>query len=359
MLQTEPAARQIFARSRLQFGGRADISVLLVHAPAPERQPAEAAFQHADAQARVAVEDAAADEGGEKAHRAPWMRGEPAKKDVVPQIAMPGVIGRVPGRAVVHDRQVVLGGCAPDRIEIGVVGRDLVDRRLDRHRPTGLAPLADFRDRGADITRRGDDRPLQPVRKAAAKLRHMAVKGADHAGFERRVVDPDEAAPAARHQEMHVGPLVVHVRDSVRGIVVLNARTRQLAAAPSGLAPAVSLARQCLAQHATISLRGDAVAVQAVAGMLGRNADRRPVGCEFGKPRAERGIDAPLQHLRRRQHMRVGIVDAESVLHAPAPSPAVRTARRRPPPTGSAASPSRQTGSSTAGPSPAASTRPG
>src|SRR5438552_16904166 len=59
----EAAAGQVFARLHLELGGRADIGVLLVHAAAPERQPAKAAFERAKAQARIAVEDAAADKG--------------------------------------------------------------------------------------------------------------------------------------------------------------------------------------------------------------------------------------------------------------------------------------------------------
>src|SRR5579862_4544714 len=73
------AALQVFARLHVEFGGRADIGVLLVHAAAPERQPAEAAFQRAEAQIRVAIQRAAADEGGDKAHRAPRVRRQPAE----------------------------------------------------------------------------------------------------------------------------------------------------------------------------------------------------------------------------------------------------------------------------------------
>jgi hypothetical protein len=62
---------------------------------------------------------------------------------------------------VVHDRQAVLGGGAPDRLEIGVVGRDvLAERRLDGNRPGRIAPLADFLDRRGDLARGALIRPF-------------------------------------------------------------------------------------------------------------------------------------------------------------------------------------------------------
>src|ERR1700737_3310696 len=73
----EPAIRQVFARGVLQGCRAADIAGLLVHPPRPERQPAEAAFEPPPAQARMAVEDPAADERGDKPPRAPGGRGHP------------------------------------------------------------------------------------------------------------------------------------------------------------------------------------------------------------------------------------------------------------------------------------------
>src|SRR5262249_45506511 len=67
----KPAARNVFARSMLERRGAANIDRLLVHTPSPEWQPAEAAFEHTHAQARIAVEDAGADKGGDKPHCAP------------------------------------------------------------------------------------------------------------------------------------------------------------------------------------------------------------------------------------------------------------------------------------------------
>src|SRR6516165_11398659 len=100
----EAAAGQVFARFQFERCGAADIDELLVHTPRPERQPAEAAFEHTHSEARVTVHDAGADEGGDKPHSSPRMRGEPAEEDVVPDIAIGGVVWRIPGRAVVRDR---------------------------------------------------------------------------------------------------------------------------------------------------------------------------------------------------------------------------------------------------------------
>ena len=148
-----------------------------------------------------------------------------------------------------HDRQGVFGGRAPDRVEARVIDRGFVDLRLDRDGPLRFPPFPDFLDRAVGIARRGDDRSLQPVRILPAEIRHVAMEGADHAGFERDVIDADQARPAAGHEEMHVGPLVVHVGDAVGGIVVLHARTRHFRAHPHRVAAAVVGPRRRLAEH--------------------------------------------------------------------------------------------------------------
>src|SRR5579872_1823640 len=80
----------------------------------------------------MTVQNTAADERRNKPHCAPRVRREPSEEDVVPHVVVARVIGRVPRRAVVHDRQTVFGGGAPDRIEIRVIHRNFVDLRLDR-----------------------------------------------------------------------------------------------------------------------------------------------------------------------------------------------------------------------------------
>src|SRR5689334_6273771 len=74
-----------------------------------------------------------------------------------------------------------------------VIDRDLVDLWLDRGGPFRLPPFPDFLDRAVDVARRGDDRSLEPVRILPAEIRHVAMEGADHAGFERDIVDADQA----------------------------------------------------------------------------------------------------------------------------------------------------------------------
>src|SRR5205814_199007 len=123
--EEKPHALQIVLGVVLELGAAADIFVLLVHPPAPERQPAEAAFEEADAQLGMAIHDAAADHRGDEPHGAPRMRGKPAEEDVVPEIESARKIGRRPGEAVMRNRQIVLDACVPDRLERGVVGRDV------------------------------------------------------------------------------------------------------------------------------------------------------------------------------------------------------------------------------------------
>src|SRR5207249_1474522 len=108
--------------------------------------------------------------------------------------------------------------------------------------------LADLPDRARDIARRGNNRPLEPVGVASAEILHVAVEGADHPAFERRVVDPNEAGPAARHEKMNVGAFVVHVGDAVLRLIVLDPGARQFRAAPVAVAPGVALARLRLAE---------------------------------------------------------------------------------------------------------------
>src|ERR1700758_2192860 len=82
----KPPARHVFAGLHLERRGAADIDRLLVHAPGPKRQPAEAAFEHAHPQSRIAVEDPAADERADKPHCAPGMRRQAAEEDVLPEV---------------------------------------------------------------------------------------------------------------------------------------------------------------------------------------------------------------------------------------------------------------------------------
>src|SRR5271169_4314278 len=92
----EPAARHVFAGLLLEGCGAADINRLLVHTPGPERQPAEAAFENAHPQARILVEEAAADKRADKPHGTPRVGRQTAEEDVVPKILVARIIGRVP-----------------------------------------------------------------------------------------------------------------------------------------------------------------------------------------------------------------------------------------------------------------------
>ena len=249
------------------------------------------------------------------------MRREAAEKDVVPQVEDAGEIGRRPGEAVVHDRQIVLVGGAPDRVELGMVGRNVLgDERHHRDGPARFAPFADFLDRSVDIARRGDDHALQPVGMVAAEIGHVPVEGADDVDLDRRVLVADKAGPRGRDQEMRVGALVVHVLEPAFGLVVLGPGARLLRAHPLGVAAAMGLARRRLAEDALVG--NLAVAVDMAAGCSAGFAgpDRLAVLRQFGKARPEAGIDVGVEDFRGRLDMRVGVEYAQPVFHHAPPS---------------------------------------
>src|SRR5256885_17003138 len=98
-------------------------SRLLVHALGPEGEPAEAALEDAHAQARIAVHDPAADEGGHEPHPAPGVRGEPAEEDVVPEIPVAREVRRVPGGGLVPACPGGLATGPPEAVHIPGVHR--------------------------------------------------------------------------------------------------------------------------------------------------------------------------------------------------------------------------------------------
>ncbi len=215
-----------------------------------------------------------------------------------------------------HDRQVVLQRGAPDRIEIGVIDRDLVrHQRHHRNRPARFAPFADLMDRGVDVAGRSDDHALQPVGILARKIAQMPVIGPDHCDFDARVVMSDKTGPGGRDQKMRVGPLVVHVLNAGLGLVVLHPGARHLAAHPMGIAPGMGLARRRLAEDPAIGDLAEAVDVAAggAAGIV--RSDRHAVCGQVGETAAEPRIDVFFEHLGRRFDMGIGVVYAQPILH--------------------------------------------
>src|ERR1700746_3521630 len=92
----------------------------------------------------------------------------------------------------------------------------------------------------------------------------MAVIGADHADLERRVGKADEAEPRSRNQKMDVGPLVIHVRDTVVGAIVLDAGPGHLAAHPSRLTAGKALAWRLFAEDPAVIFRAHTIVVEPV-----------------------------------------------------------------------------------------------
>src|SRR5262245_15182339 len=71
----EPSPGDVVADLVLEVGDAAEnILGLVVETTAPEREPAAAAFQDAEAQRLVALHDPGANKGADRAHRSPGMR---------------------------------------------------------------------------------------------------------------------------------------------------------------------------------------------------------------------------------------------------------------------------------------------
>ena len=211
------------------------------------------------------------------------------------------------------DGQVVFLRRTPDRLEIGVIGRDVGrHQRLHRYRPFRIPPFADLAHGFLGNAGRGDDQALQPVRELSAEIGDVAVIGARHRDLESGVVEPDKAHKRAGDQEMHVRPFIVHVQDTVGGLRVLHSRARHLAAAPARLAAGEGLARRRLAEHAAIEFPAKAVGMQTVAGIMA-------IGRQLGEPRSKARVEIALEHLCGRTDMRVGVINAKAVSHGGSP----------------------------------------
>src|SRR6516225_2894295 len=118
---------------------------------------------------------------------------------------------------------------------------------------------------------------------------------------------------------MDVGPLVVHVLDSVLGLVVLHPGAWHLAAHPPRLAAGEGVARGLFAEHPAVIFRADAVVVGAADACDRSLSDRQAVSLELGKTRPKARVDIFVQHLCGRIDVSIGIVHAEAVLHAASP----------------------------------------
>ena len=165
-----------------------------------------------------------------------------------------------------------------------------------------------------DDARRRDDRALQPVRRDAAEIVHVAVIGADQIDLDRRVGMADAGGPGRGNEEMPVGALDIHVVYPVRGIVVLHAGGGAQPAAPDA-AVARTLARLCFAERALIDLLVEAVERAGAAAFFAR-LDRYLEGRQLRQARAEGRIDIFVEHLGAGVDVGVDIVDAKAVLHA-------------------------------------------
>ena len=243
------------------------------------------------------------------------MGGETAEEDVVPQILIAGEVRRVPGVAVVHDGEVVLLRRPPDRLQVGVVHRDvLAEHGQDRRRPLRSSPLRDLAHGLVHGARGGHDRGLQARRELSAEIGRVTMIGADQSDLELDVRQSDDAHPERGHHEMRICPLVVHVLDPVLGLVILHAHPRLLRPHPVGAAAGERVVRAGRPEHAAIELRGDPVLIG-----VGRASDHLArgdaVGRQLGEARPKVRIDVPIQDVRGGIDVRIGVPGAQAVSH--------------------------------------------
>ena len=107
---------------------------MLVDAAHPERQPAVARLERRDAQRRITIHHAGADERRHVAHAAPRMRRRALQPEVLPGVEPARRIGGHNREGVEHHGQVMLLRRCPYRLERWMIERHAI-RRVPHHRP--------------------------------------------------------------------------------------------------------------------------------------------------------------------------------------------------------------------------------
>ena len=296
----EPAAHHVFGWRHFQWRGGTDIDRLLVHAPGPEWQPAEAAFQHAHAQPRIAVEHAPTDERRGEPHRAPGMRGKPAQEDVVVQVAVAGIVRRGPGEAMVGDRQVVL-------LRFRQIGSRLGWSTGNPSATSGITATAHFALAQVRISRTASstsrvEAMIGPVSRSGC----CPQKSAMWRWKARIIATSIELSSTPTKLSHDVGiRKCTSVPSSSMSFTRLSAWSSWMPARGRRvpihfeIPPAEGFARRCLTQDASIAFGAGAIGVQ-IAVPLDGLADRQPVWRQFRQPRPEVGIERTCRALRRR-----------------------------------------------------------
>ena len=141
----------------------------------------------------------------------------------------------------------------------------------------------------------------------------MAVIGANQSDLQLDIGKTDGTDPRRRDEEMNVRALVVHVLDAILGAVVLDPDPRLLGASPVRASTREGFVRTGFPEHTAVGLRIDAVLMG-----VGCTADLTrdgPVGRQLGQAPPKVRIDVPVQDLRTRIDVRVGIVRSQTGPH--------------------------------------------
>src|SRR5687767_3231842 len=115
-----------------------------------------------------------------------------------------------------------LGGL-PDGLQVWVIHRSVfTEQWLDCYGPLGRPPLADLAHRLIDSTRGGDDHAFEACRELPTKVGHIPMIGPDQPYFKLGIRQAHDAGPAPVDQQMHIGSFLIHVLDTIRGLIVLH-----------------------------------------------------------------------------------------------------------------------------------------
>ncbi len=165
----------------------------------------------------MAVEDPA---GEERRHRRHLIEREAHTVDLdVVGEAVDADLGEMhAGRAVNAERHIELGGGGVEGLEIGMIEvAGAQCRGHDGAHATGLACLAQYRDRGGDVLERHDGDSEQTTATLAAILDDEAVVGARELGREAQILETADPEREAREEHHAIDPLTVGVGEHAGG----------------------------------------------------------------------------------------------------------------------------------------------
>src|SRR5882724_8666148 len=110
--------------------------------------------------------------------------------------------------------------------------------------------------------------------------------------FQLGIRQAHDAGPALVDQQMHIGALVIHVPDTILGLIVLHPCSGSLHPPPGATSAGKRWMWTRLPEDPSVEFRLDPIAVQ-LAFAFGRPANRDSVGSQIGQARSEAWIHIP------------------------------------------------------------------